>query len=333
MKSGWGIRRGTPKPELTLENLIQWDGYRKYMLGRGLSANSIRIHQDDLEAYSRFLSKAGLTVPDMQRSVARQYIFWLVTEGRRRTTLRRPAAGYSRISADRKIGILRSYYAYLTRLGLFHENPVPDRKSLKMKLDQPLPDFLSKDEARRLMEAAEGDDPYTQRDRAILELFYATGVRLGEIHALNLADIDLSRQKLLVAGRSGDERYALFGPPAADTLRIYINRVRPWLAARSGPGKKPDPAALFLNRDGQRLSRRSYQNIVQRWAEQAGLRKGLHPHALRHSFATHTLEGGCDLRVIQELLGHRSVETTQLYTHITNPEARAVYLRCHPRSG
>ena len=192
-----------------------------------------------------------------------------------------------------------------------------------------MPQFLNREEARRLVEAPTGDDPITQRDRAILEVLYACGTRLSEIHYLNLSNINWDRKTLLVTGRRGDERQVLFGDPAADALRRYISHGRPALAAHPQAGHEPDPEAVFLNRYAQRLSRRSYQNILTRWAKAAELRNGLHPHTLRHTFATHLLAGGCELRVIQELLGHRSVETTQLYTHIINPEAMAVYQRCH----
>lgn len=316
-----------------MENIIHRDGYRNYLLGRGLSERSVQIYLDDLDAFSRFLEQTGLTVLDMKWSVARQYIAWLITEGRRRTTALRPDPGYNRVSADRKRVALRSYYLFLTNKGLFPGNPMPSRQSMPMKMEQALPKFLNKAEARRLVEAPVGDAPFTRRDRAILEVFYATGIRLGEIQSLRLSDLDLDRRKILVTGRGGDERQVLFGPPAADALRLYLDHGRPALAARSRPGQQPVPEALFLNRYGQTLSRRSYHNIIQRWAKSAGLRDDLHPHTLRHTFATHLLEGNCALRVIQELLGHRSVETTQRYTHITNPEAKAAYLSCHPRAG
>lgn len=312
-----------------MENLVNLEGYRRNMLGSGLSAKSIDIYLDDLDAFSRFLEQSRLTVMDMQRSVARQYISWLIMEGRRRRTPRRPGQGYSRVSADRKMIALRRYYQFLTSQKVFPKNPVPSRNSMRMKFEKPLPKFLSKADARRLLEAADGDDPYTRRDRAILETLYATGVRLGEIHGLNLADLDIGRRKILVTGRGGDERYVVFGPPAAEALQIYLSHIRPGLAAHS----RPESSALFLNRNGQKLGRRSYQNIIQHWAKEAGLPDDLHPHVLRHSFATHILEGGCDLRVIQELMGHRSVETTQRYLHVTNSEAKAAYWRCHTHDG
>lgn len=316
-----------------MENIIHREGYRNHLLGRGLAARSVQIYLDDLDAYSRFLDHTGLTALDMQWSVARRYIAWLVTEGRRRQTARRPDPGYSRVSADRKRIALRSYYAFLTTQGIFPHNPAPSRKAMPMKMAQPLPPFLNKFDARRLVDAPVGDDPITRRDRAILETFYATGMRLGEIQALRLADLDLARRRILVTGRGGHERQVLFGQPAAAALRLYLDHGRPVLAAASRRGEPPEAAALFLSRSGQRLCRRSYNDVIRRWAQAAGLRDDLHPHTLRHSFATHLLEGECDLRVIQELLGHRKVETTQRYAHITHLEAKKAYLRWHPRAG
>ncbi len=267
----------------------------------------------------------------MNRKVARNYIVWLVHEGRLRTTRRRREPGYSRNSAERKITVLRRYYHFLTtQRGMFPKNPVPSHKELQMKLEKPLPKFLNQRDAFRLIHAPKGNDaPAAQRDRAILEILYSSGLRLGEIHGLNLADVDLAKKRILVRGRNGDERHALFGEPTQESIRLYLSHGRPKLMAAA----RPEKDALFLNRYGQRLSRVSYQNIVRRWAAVAGLRNDLHPHVLRHTFATHLLEGGCDLRVIQELLGHRSPVTTQRYLHITNLEAKAAYHRYHPRGG
>lgn len=315
-----------------MENLVNLDGYRNYLLGQRQAANSIRIHMEDLETYSRFLEHDGRTVMDMQRLMARDYIGWLVLQGRLRTTLRRPEPGYSRSSADRKVTMLRSYYRFLTKQGLFPKNPVPPRKQLWMKLEKPLPPFLNRRDAFRLIHAPKGDDaPTARRDRAILEVLYSSGLRLAEIHGLNLADVDLDAKIILVKGRGGDQRQAIFGEPTQDALRLYLSHGRPRLAAADRSAADQD--ALFLNRNGGRLSRVSYHNTIRKWAAVAGLRADLHPHTLRHSFATHLLEGGCDLSVIQKLMGHRSVATTQRYLHITNPEAKAAYHRYHPRAG
>lgn len=312
-----------------MENLIHLGGYRKHLVGHFQADNSIRIHLEDLATYSRFLEDSDRTVMDMNRQVAGDYIDWMVTKGRLRTTRRRREPGFSRRSVDRKMTVLRSYYGFLTRQGLFSINPAPSRRELGMKIEKPLPLFLNKGDARRLVQAPQGHDtPTARRDRAILEVLYASGLRLGEIHGLNLADLDLDKKLILVRGRSGDKRQALFGEPACEALRLYLSQIRPQLMAAS----RPELDAVFLNRYGQRLSRVSYHKIIRRWATVAGLRNDLHPHALRHTFATHLLEGGCELRVIQELLGHCSVETTQRYLHITNPEAKAAYLRFHPRS-
>ena len=163
-------------------------------------------------------------------------------------------------------------------------------------------------------------------DRALLELIYAAGLRVSEVNGIDLDKVNLETRELRVTGKGAKERVVLVGPPARDAIRTYVQKVRPNVASTDAGG------ALFVNRFGGRLSQRSIQKIVRSYAARAGLGSQVHTHTLRHSFATHMLEGGADLRVVQELLGHSSPATTQIYTHITQREARRAYMSAHPRA-
>lgn len=305
--------------------MVQFDSllerFPAYLRGqRGLAENTVRIYMSDLSSFRDYLSREGLSLTDMDRQVLRGYLAWLVTKAGSR------AGGYARVSVVRKLTVLRSFYRFLVQEGLFNSTPVPSGRSLRIKVQRPLPGFLGKREVERLLEAPDDTTPLGARDRAILEVLYSCGVRLAELQGLDLGNVSLPRRELLVRGKGSKERWVVFGQPTHAALAHYLHEARPLLT--TGPG-----TALFLNRYGQRLSRRSIEKLVRRYAAQVGTRDGVHPHTLRHTFATHMLEGGADLRVIQELLGHSSPTTTQVYTHVTNQEALAAYLTHHPRSG
>ena len=294
--------------------------YPTFLRGqKGLSENTVRVYLADLTTFRKYLAMEGLSLGDMDRSMLRGYLAWLATSARN------GVEGYARVSISRRLTVLRSYYQFLVQQGLFRSSPVPSGRSMRMKVQKPLPGFVGQREVKRLLEAPPEDTPVGIRDRAIMEVLYACGVRLAEIHGMNVPDINFPQREVLVRGKGSKERWVLFGRPTGLALRRYLEEARPILAA------KPE-AALFLNRYGQRLSRRSIEKLVRGYAARAGTRDGVHPHTLRHSFATHMLEGGADLRVIQELLGHSSPTTTQIYTHITRQEALTAYLNHHPRS-
>ena len=306
------------------EGLAQFDhfleAFPRYLRGqRGLSENTERIYLADLQSFRQYLADEELSLTDMDRQTLRGYLAWLATEGRG------GQQGYARVSVARKLTVVRSFYRYLVQEGLFRSTPVPSGQSFKVKVAKSLPDFLGQREVARLMDAPDESTVIGIRDKAILETLYACGIRLAEIHGLDVDDIHFSRNDILVRGKGSKERLVVFGRPTGEALRRYLNEARRELMA------KPTQA-LFLNRYGERLSRRSFEKLVRRYSVQAGTRADVHPHTLRHTFATHMLEGGADLRVIQELLGHSSPTTTQIYTHVTKQEALTAYLEHHPRA-
>ena len=292
--------------------------YQLYLRGqRGLSENTLRIYCDDLGTFRLYLALENLDPRDMDRQMVRGYLAWLATSAKGGRD------GYARVSITRKLTALRSFYKFLVQEGWFRSSPIPTGRTFQVKVERPLPVFLGQQEMARMLETPDTSDIYGIRDKAILEVLYSCGVRLAEIQGIDLNDVNFAGKEILVRGKGSKERWVLFGNPTEAALQEYLQDARPKLV--DGP-----TTALFLNRYGQRLSRRSFETLVRRYAAQAGLRDGVHTHTLRHTFASHMLEGDADLRVIQELLGHSSPTTTQLYTHITKQEARNAYLNCHP---
>lgn len=230
----------------------------------------------------------------------------------------------SRASIQRALSALRTFFSFLVREGVLENSPA---HSLNMpRQDKKLPHFLYQEEARRLVEAPDTSTLAGLRDRAILELIYGSGLREAEAAALNVGDINFDNGYVTVLGKGSRLRKEPVGKEANKALKAYLK-------ARSEQGIPADGSApLFLNPRGGRLTTRSYQNIVAKYARQAGLMKDISPHGLRHSFATHLLDNGADIRAVQELLGHASVTTTQIYTHVSSARLRAVYDRTHPRA-
>ena len=289
--------------------------YRAYLeTERSVSPNTVRNYTKAVGDFLDFLGEEGTaTLDDVDREMLRRYVSAL-TE---REGLKSPSVA-GRLSA------LRSFYRYLVQEDLAAYNPVA-RLALP-KLPKRLPQFLSKEEAERLVEAPDTATPVGQRDRAMLELFYATGMRVSELGGLDVGRVDLDTREVRVWGKGSKERVVLMGVPAAEALRRYLREGRKALRGPSGVG------ALFVNQQGKGLSVRAVQVAIARHARAAGLDKEVHPHMLRHSFATHLLDGGSDLRTVQELLGHASLTSTQIYTHVTQAKARRVYLDAHPRA-
>ncbi len=325
-------RLATSVGNLGLEGLAQFDHYLeafpRYLRGqRGLSENTERVYLADLQSFRQYLANEKMGLTGMNRQSLRAYLAWLATEGKdeRKDGGKAGGQGFARVSVARKLTVLRTFYRFLVQEGLFRSTPVPSGRSFQLKVAKTLPSFLGQREAARLMNAPDESTVLGIRDKAVLETLYACGIRLAEVHGLNLPDINFSSREILVRGKGSKERMVIFGQPSHDALRRYIDESRPKLL--SGPTQ-----ALFLNRYGERLSRRSFEKLVRRYSAVAETRADVHPHTLRHTFATHMLEGGADLRVIQELLGHSSPTTTQIYTHVTQQEALTAYLSHHPRA-
>ncbi len=279
------------------------------------SPYTVRNYEREVDQFAHFLAEEGITAWDQVTPKHLQN--WLSTLARE---------GISSASISRRLYEVRAFFRFLERHGYLEANPIDGVKG--PQLPQRLPRYLTVDEVTALMRAAGGDSPYELRDRAILELFYGSGIRLGELVGLNVEDVDLSRREIYVRqAKGGEERIALFGRPAALALDAYLRQGRPALIHPERP-----TSALFLNRYGRRLSRVSVTRIVREYAKRAGIEKNVTPHMLRHSFATHLMEGGADIRVVQELLGHKSPQTTQIYTHVSQRHLKEVYDRLHPRT-
>jgi integrase/recombinase XerC len=269
--------------------------------GRNLSSLTIRNYRSDLGAFFAALISGNVNPLAANRSDLRRYLAALL------------AAGMAPASISRRVSTVRSFYRYLRTAGIVETDPFFGVRGPQRP--RRLPDFLTAEDILKLLGSVDGVDPADLRDRALLELLYGAGLRVSEIVGLDLGDIDLRHREVRVRGKGNKERISVFGEPAAAALSGYLRSGRHQLLVR-------EDKAFFLNRFGGRLSARSVQTLVHAAALKAGLPREAHPHLLRHSFATHLLDGGADLRVVQELLGHSSPNTTQIYTHVTEERKR-----------
>jgi tyrosine recombinase XerC len=231
----------------------------------------------------------------------------------------------SRPTIARRIACCRSFWKYLLRNNVVKDDPWEILSTPKLR--KALPEFLTKEEMERLLRTPELKTPRGLRDKALLELLYATGMRVSEAVQLNNGDMDLQRGEIIVHGKGNKERIVLLGQYARTALEEYLSCGRPVLL-----GKRANTKALFINKHGARLTQRTIQRELIQYALAAGIDKEVTPHVLRHSFATHLLEGGADLRSVQELLGHESLSTTQIYTHVTKERIKKVFDAAHPRA-
>ena len=315
-------------------------GYRQHLLGeRNLSELTVRNYLDDLTPLFQSMELQGVdSLAEVDRAFLRRYVSWLMSSRPIKSGGSQWRHGHDRASVTRHLASLRSFFRYLTAEGVVAPDPLWKRgsrqsRSLIPKAEKPLPRVVDKEEMERLVSAP--DNPEVEgkpkqvamqlRDKAILELLYATGLRVSELSGLDLGDLDLERRVLRALGKGSKEREVVMGRPAQQALEAYIREARPLLMA----SRKTD--ALFLNRFGGRLTKRSVQEMVKRYGL-LSVDARVHPHMLRHSFATHMLDGGADLRIVQELLGHSSPATTQIYTHVSLANSRGVYLNAHPRA-
>ncbi|HYY45365.1 MAG TPA: tyrosine recombinase, partial [Actinomycetota bacterium] len=270
-------------------------------------------YERDLKQFAEWARRAHVTeVGDVDRRLLRRFVAWLTERG------------YARRSIARKVSALRSMLRWTVTRGVLELSPAEDLPV--PKLERTLPRVLRREEAAELLERPSEEDPTGVRDRAILELLYGSGVRVGELCALDVDDVDLSGGWVRVLGKGRKERRVPLSSPAVGAISAYLHDARGKLSPRTGEAR--DRHALFRNHRGGRLGARSVRAVLTKYAGEA--RVG--PHSLRHSFATHLLDGGADLRSVQELLGHESLGTTQLYTHVSSERLRAVYERSHPRA-
>ena len=288
---------------------------------KGVARNTMLSYGRDLRRYKEFLSRRG--IGDI-REVTEADVSAFLEDLRDGAEGRVPL---SAASAARSLVAVRGLHRFLSAEGVTVTNPGADVAPPRPV--QRLPKAITTEEVERLLAAASvGDTPVALRDRALLELLYGSGARISEAVGLDVEDVDVNSGSVRLRGKGGKERVLPLGQYAREAMQSYLVRGRPSLAADGASGG----AAVFLNQRGGRLSRQSAWALLQSAAERAGLQNSVSPHTLRHSFATHMLEGGADVRVVQELLGHASVATTQIYTLITVQHLREVYAQTHPRA-
>lgn len=281
---------------------------------RNLSPHTVRAYRGDLDRWIEFSGgEAKVLSPEVNVALVRRFLSKL------------HADGYEKTSMARMLACLRTFYDYFVRQGGVDANPV--RQVRTPRLDKKLPSFLDEAEIARILEASTGDTFTDRRDRALLETLYGGGLRVSEATGLDLGDLQLDQGFAVIRGKGGKERLAPLGTGATRSLEEYLPE-RSLRVERLMSGVD----AVFVNKNGTRLNVRSVRRILDRRAALGGVRKPVTPHTLRHSFATHLLDRGADLRAVQELLGHANLTTTQIYTHVTTHRLKDVYDRAHPRA-
>jgi len=301
-----------PSPRTRAEELLE--RYLNVLQAeRNLSRFTVRNYATDLRHLFAWLDEQGVDPLAISRPVFRSYLASLIDDG--------VAQG----SVARRVSTARSFYKWLRLTGAMADDPLANVRGPKQA--RRLPRALTLEDITNLIAAADGERPADLRDRALLEVLYACGLRVSEAHGLDLAQVDLEQRTLLVRGKGNKERVVVMGEPARRALERYVREGRPRIlrAPKGALARQPrDANPLFVNRGGGRLSQRRIQILVRKYALKAGIDERIHPHLLRHTFATHLLDGGADLRVVQELMGHASPNTTQIYLHVTEERQRRV---------
>lgn len=294
-----------------IEQFITW-----LLVEKGYSPHTALGYRRDLVEFQRFCG----TIPDpgaITAQLVQSFVGSLY-------------AVNASASVARKLSSLRSFFKYLQREGVVGTDPISGIAG--PKLGQHIPAFLTVDEVFALLEAPMAKDRYRRRDRAIMELMYSTGMRVSELIGSNMEDFDFTAEMVRVRGKGNRERLIPFGRAAAEALRVYLPERDGLIVARMARGQEAERKALFLNGRGTRLTARSVERSIHMYGQRAGIAATVTPHGLRHSFATHLLEMGADLRMVQELLGHVSLSTTQIYTHVNIDHLTRVYDQAHPRA-
>jgi integrase/recombinase XerD len=283
---------------------------------RGASPNTIAAYRRDLRLYAEFLETRGIRSPD---AITRDdVVAWIAS-------MRSAASAPTTI--ERRVASAKSFHRFLVREGITVNHPTA---ALPLpRRPQRLPDVVSIDDMDRMLSQPFPEGPVGQRDRALLEVLYGCGLRASEVVGLDLRDVDLVEGFVRVFGKGSKERVVPVAGAAARALAEYFAHGRPYLRTKTG-ARRQDPDAVFLNARGGRLTRATVHALVRTYGGRVGL--DIHPHTLRHSFATHLLEGGADLRSLQEMLGHADISTTQVYTHVDRSHVREEYLSTHPRA-
>ncbi|GEO25748.1 tyrosine recombinase XerD [Alicyclobacillus acidoterrestris] len=280
---------------------------------RGLSPNTLESYERDLHTFQSYLAKRGsCVIQEIQQHHIAAYLGYLHEAGRANATI------------SRNLASIRSFFHFLVREDFILQDPTIHVDT--PKIEKKLPRVLTPEEIERLLRAPDQSTPSGMRDYAMLELLYATGIRVSELVSLKATDVHLSSGFLRCMGKGGKERIIPIGEYAVQALDNYLQQARPHLV------RKTKDDALFLNHHGTQMSRQGFWKILKKYAQEAGILKDITPHTLRHSFATHLLERGADLRAVQEMLGHADISTTQIYTHVTKGRLKEIYAAAHPRS-
>src|SRR3989338_2993748 len=285
------------------------DKFINYLkIEKNASGHTVLNYTIDLKNFAKFLGDTG--VDSVNYLFLRKYLASMKEKN------------YAKRTVARKLASLRSFFKFLYREGYIKTNP--SSSIATPKLDKKLPIFLDPDEVSRLIESPSEKDSAGLRDRAIMETLYSTGVRVSELVGMSLCDIDFISGVVKVFGKGRKERLAPIGDRALRAIRNYLDK--------RGVASLSDKKAVFLNKNGSRLTARSVRRIIEKYIKRVSMREGISPHTLRHSFATHLLNRGADLRSVQELLGHMNLSTTQIYTHVTTERLKEVYDKAHPRA-
>ncbi|TWH48962.1 site-specific tyrosine recombinase XerD [Sporomusa sp. KB1] len=280
---------------------------------RGLAQNTLESYGRDLRQYQTFLQNSQLDfLQNSNRDTILSYLNNLQVKGRAVSTI------------SRNLAAIKSFYQYLVRERHLEKDPAVNLES--PKLEKKLPKILSIAEVEELLKQPNTIQPTGLRDKAMLELLYATGIRVSELINLNISDVNLDMGYIKCYGKGAKERIVPLGSIAAKCAQEYINKGRPKLV------RTYEESSLFVNHHGNRLTRQGFWKIIKKYALEANITKDITPHTLRHSFATHLLENGADLRSVQEMLGHADISTTQIYTHVTKNHLKEVYDKTHPRA-
>ena len=299
------------------------DSFLSYLARvRNYSPNTAAAYAQDLDCFLIWASNCGIDVLQATHRDFRRFLSSL------------SGAGYAKTTVNRRLSAVRSFYSWLVREGVIESNPAAVVSS--PKLPKPLPHVLSQEDVEKLLKCADASTPAGALDAALVELLYASGARIGEVASLDVDRIDYSDKSVRLFGKGSKERIVPLYPAALHALDAYLAHARPVLLANHKGGLTAEEAAdaqraLFINARGARMSERSLRARFEKLLAQAGLAGMATPHTMRHTFATEVLDGGADLRSVQEMLGHASLSTTQIYTHLTPERLREVSLQAHPR--